>query len=54
MKKYAIFGDPVEHSISPIIHNAAFKGLGIDAKYEQKDKGDFIEVVVKIPKKKWE
>ena len=35
MKKYAIFGNPVEHSISPIIHNAAFEGLGIDAKYEK-------------------
>ncbi|QIB27868.1 nucleoid occlusion protein [Caloranaerobacter azorensis] len=30
----------------------AIKESGIDAKYEQRDKGDFIEVVVKIPKKK--
>lgn len=32
-KKYAIFGDPVEHSLSPIIHNSAFETLDIDAKY---------------------
>ncbi|HIP15217.1 MAG TPA: shikimate dehydrogenase [Sulfurimonas autotrophica] len=35
MKKYAIFGNPVEHSISPLIHNAAFKGLGINAEYSK-------------------
>ncbi len=32
-KKFAIFGDPVEHSLSPLIHNAAFNALGIDANY---------------------
>ncbi len=32
-KKYAIFGDPVEHSLSPLIHNSAFKELGFDANY---------------------
>ncbi|RKD31379.1 nucleoid occlusion protein [Thermohalobacter berrensis] len=30
----------------------AIKDSGIDAKYQQKDKGEFIEVVVKIPKNK--
>ncbi|OGQ58226.1 MAG: shikimate dehydrogenase [Deltaproteobacteria bacterium RIFCSPLOWO2_02_FULL_53_8] len=28
-----IFGDPVTHSLSPVIHNAAFKALGIDMAY---------------------
>lgn len=32
-KLFAIFGDPVSHSISPRMHNYAFKGLGIDACY---------------------
>ncbi|EOC99424.1 nucleoid occlusion protein [Caldisalinibacter kiritimatiensis] len=30
----------------------AIKESGVDAEYKQKDKGDFIEVVVKIPKNK--
>ena len=34
MKKiYGIIGDPVAHSLSPVMHNAAFKKLGMDAIY---------------------
>lgn len=29
-----IIGDPVEHSLSPVIHNAGYKALGIDKEYE--------------------
>ncbi len=32
-KHFAIFGDPVTHSISPLMHNYALKGLDIDACY---------------------
>ena len=32
-KKFAIFGDPVEHSLSPLIHNCAFIELGFNAHY---------------------
>ena len=32
-KKFAIFGDPVAHSLSPLIHNCAFIELGVDAHY---------------------
>ncbi len=32
-KKFAIFGDPVEHSLSPKMHNAAFKELGFNGEY---------------------
>ena len=32
-KVCAIIGDPVEHSLSPIIHNAAFKELGLNLVY---------------------
>ena len=30
----AVIGDPVAHSLSPAIHNAAFAAAGIDARYE--------------------
>jgi len=29
-----LIGDPVEHSLSPHMHNAAFEALGIEARYE--------------------
>ena len=32
-KKFAIFGNPVEHSKSPLMHNSAFKALGFDGEY---------------------
>jgi shikimate dehydrogenase len=33
MEIFGIFGNPIEHSHSPVMHNAAFKALGIDACY---------------------
>jgi len=32
-KIYGLLGYPVKHSLSPLIHNAAFKTKGIDACY---------------------
>jgi shikimate dehydrogenase len=32
-KIYGILGDPVAHSLSPVMHNAAFEKLGMDAVY---------------------
>ncbi len=32
-KVFCVIGDPIEHSLSPIMHNAAFKHLKIDAVY---------------------
>lgn len=34
MKRYAVIGNPIGHSLSPVMHNAAFKELGVDAAYE--------------------
>ncbi len=34
MKKvFAVLGDPIEHSLSPVMHNAAFKVLEMDCTY---------------------
>lgn len=35
MMKYAIIGDPVTHSLSPAMHNAGFKAVGLDAQYHR-------------------
>jgi shikimate dehydrogenase len=32
-KTFAVIGDPIDHSMSPNIHNAAFKELGLDCTY---------------------
>ena len=33
MRTYCIIGDPVSHSLSPAMHNAAFNSLGLDYVY---------------------
>ncbi|CAD7766757.1 MAG: Shikimate dehydrogenase (NADP(+)) [Candidatus Argoarchaeum ethanivorans] len=30
---FAVFGDPISHSFSPVIHNAAISALGLSARY---------------------
>ncbi len=32
-KTFAVIGDPIDHSMSPNIHNAAFRSLGLDCTY---------------------
>ena len=36
MKKYLVIGNPIEHSLSPILHNYWIKKNKIDAVYEKK------------------
>lgn len=36
MLRFALIGDPVDHSLSPVMHSAAYKELGIEASYEQR------------------
>ena len=35
MKNFAIIGDPIKHSLSPLLHNWIFSQLGIDAHYSK-------------------
>ena len=35
MKKYIVIGNPIEHSLSPKLHNYWFKKYGVDAIYEK-------------------
>ena len=32
-KTFALFGNPLEHSLSPLMHNAVFEKINIDARY---------------------
>lgn len=34
-KQFAVLGDPIEHSLSPVIHLAAYRQLGLDWSYER-------------------
>lgn len=34
-KRYAVLGSPIEHSKSPLIHNAIFEAMGQDSSYER-------------------
>jgi len=34
IKIYGLLGNPIKHSLSPLMHNAAFHALGLNAKYE--------------------
>jgi shikimate dehydrogenase len=37
MKHFAVIGHPIGHSLSPLMHNTAFKLLGMDCNYEMLD-----------------
>ena len=36
MKKYLVIGNPIEHSLSPLLHNFWIRKHGINAIYEKK------------------
>lgn len=47
-RSYALFGNPVGHSLSPLMHNAAFQHLGIRAQYaaiETRSPREAIEII---------
>ena len=52
MKKYLVIGNPIEHSLSPKLHNYWIKKNSIDAEYDKKktDTTDIKEIISKIRK----
>ena len=54
MDQYGILAHPAKHSLSPVMHNAAFKELGVDAQYgvfdiPEHELSDFVEWVKHEP-----
>lgn len=37
MQKFAVFGHPIAHSFSPVMHHASFQAIGFDGQYERCD-----------------
>ena len=56
MKKYLVIGNPIEHSLSPKLHNYWFKKKNIDAFYEKKkvNENEIEEVINEVKKDKIE
>ena len=56
MQNYGIIGYPLSHSFSPIIHNMAFKSLGINAEYSKIEikEENFERHVLSLKKGNWQ
>ena len=56
MKKFLVIGNPIEHSLSPKLHNYWIKSNNIDAIYEKKklDEDELGDAVLQIKQKKIE
>ena len=56
MKKYLVIGNPIQHSLSPKLHNFWIKENNIDAIYEKKllNEKDIEELVEQVRKNKIE
>ena len=50
MKKYLVVGNPIEHSLSPKLHNYWFEKNNIDANYDRKkiDKSEIQKIISEI------
>ena len=35
MKKFAVIGNPINHSLSPLMHESIFKQVGLKASYDK-------------------
>jgi len=54
MKKFVVIGNPIEHSLSPILHNYWIKNNGIDAVYEKQklDEEELEKYILQVKEKK--
>ena len=54
MKKYKVIGNPIEHSLSPTLHNYWIKNNGIDAIYEKQklNESELEQIIEDIKKEK--
>ena len=54
MKKFLVIGNPIEHSLSPTLHNYWIKNNGIDGIYEKEklNETELEQLVLKIKEKK--
>ena len=53
MKKYFVIGNPIEHSLSPVLHNYWIKENNIEANYDKKKLEEFElgDLIFKLKKK---
>ena len=54
MKKYFVIGNPIDHSLSPKLHNYWLKENNIDAIYDKKkiDQRDLLNTILEVKEKK--
>ena len=54
MKKYLVIGNPIEHSLSPTLHNYWIKNNGIDATYDKKklNENELEQIISQVKEKK--
>ena len=54
MKKYVVIGNPIEHSLSPQLHNYWIKKNNIDAVYDKKkiNENELKNIIFEVKKKK--
>ena len=54
MKKYKVIGNPIDHSLSPTLHNYWIKNNGIDAIYEKQklNESELEQIIEEIKKER--
>ena len=55
MKKYLVIGNPIDHSLSPKLHNFWIKNNKLDAVYEKKklNENELADLIFEIKKKRY-